>query len=244
MPKFFSVLTLVVIIAASLAFVLVKTAAISEEDNWFNRNYRQDFASILILRKVFALNLDGDAKTDYLGDRRSKIIVEVDEIVGSEFKLESLEAAAEEMEKLTGKSVVIIRSSKIVKTKSAYSQDDMVEIYDTYKIQKISADKAIFYLVSVPRNEDDKGLVGRTIKEDGAVIFANAIADLGRENIVEIEASTILHEFGHLLGLPHLEGADCIMNETLEVGRRKQKISTGFCEEELQLLENIKLDIN
>ena len=234
---------MIVFIAVSLSFVLVKSAALGEMDNWFNGNYRQIFASSPFLRKVFALNFDGDAKTDYLSAKRNQIVVEVDAISGYEFRAESLEIVAEGIEKLTGKEVVIVRSSVITDGKSIYSQDDLVEIYDQYKIHNTTADKAVFYLVYVPRSKDDGKIVGNTIMEGGAAIFAGGIADLGNANIVEIEASTILHEFGHLLGLPHLLGLDCIMNETLEVGGHSQKVSTEFCEEELQFLESIKASI-
>jgi len=244
MLKYLSVVILIVIISISLAFTLVKTASLGEMDNWFNSNYRELLAGSPFLRKVFALNFDGDAKTDYLSSKRERIVVEVDEVLGYEFKAESLEIASEEIRELLGKEVNIIRSSQIPKDKLVYSHDDLARIYEKYKIRETSANEAVFYIIYVPRNDGDEGLVGETIMEDGAVIYAEAITGLGTENIVEIEASTILHEFGHLLGLPHVEAEHCIMNETLEVGGRKQNIATEFCAEELRLLESIKLDIN
>ena len=244
MKKLLGVLILLLFILMSLGFVLIKTASLGSPDNWFNQNYRSEIAQNLILRQIFGLNQDGDAKADYLSDKRSKIVVEVDTLSGYDFSLRALEITESKMERLTGKEVTIVKSSVIPDAKLSYSSEDLTILYDRYKIHKTTSDTAVFYLIYATRSAEDESIVGNTMNYDGAVIFAEGIAALGDTNVTEIEASTILHEFGHLLGLPHLQGADCIMNETLEVGRRTQKVSTEFCGEELQMLENIKLIIN
>ena len=58
-----------------------------------------------------------------------------------------------------------------------------------------------------------------------------------------IEQSTIMHEWGHLLGLDHINQEDCIMNERVEVyeNRRFQgsNIPTTYCAEELYQLHQL-----
>lgn len=238
MLKFLSVLILVTAIAASLAFILIKTASLGSLDNWFNLNYRSEVAEIPLLRQILGLNLDGDAKTDYLSRERDNIVVEVDTVAGLAFSPRTLEIAEAKMEQITGKQVTFIESSQI--PEPAADDFELRQLYDTYKIHKATDVTAVFYLLYAVRNKNRPGVVGETLQEDGAVLFAEDIINLKSNNLAEIEASTILHEFGHQLGLPHVSVKNCIMNETLEVGGRLERISTEFCEEELELINQIK----
>ncbi|MFA6043059.1 MAG: hypothetical protein WCV85_00080 [Patescibacteria group bacterium] len=86
--------------------------------------------------------------------------------------------------------------------------------------------------------------IGMTVREDGTVLFLDAIADLARNDPSTTNAyilSTLLHEFGHQLGLENITSADCIMAASVEeptpLEGRRIATPTEYCQQELQLIE-------
>jgi hypothetical protein len=98
-------------------------------------------------------------------------------------------------------------------------------------------------LVYVPESQSAPTNAGAVLTSDTIFLFTHTIANLSdRENIRQrIEQSTIMHEWGHLLGLEHLNETGCIMSEKVEVYPNRQfqgsNIPTAYCAEELYQLK-------
>jgi hypothetical protein len=94
------------------------------------------------------------------------------------------------------------------------------------------------------------GYVGLTVNKDTIFLFKATMYDLNnnKEVVKLIERSTIMHEWGHLLGMEHVDDPDCIMSEAVEVyeNRRFQEtnIPTSYCSEELFELDLMRRKFN
>ena len=86
---------------------------------------------------------------------------------------------------------------------------------------------------------------GQAINPTDMVIFTQTINSLSERPHIRamLEQSTLMHEWGHLLGLNHVPDEACIMNERVEVyGNRRfqgNNLPTTFCPEELEQLKHL-----
>ena len=100
-------------------------------------------------------------------------------------------------------------------------------------------------LLYVPQSATLPTNAGAVLSPDAIFIFTQTINQLSETDLVraKIEQSTIMHEWGHLLGLDHINQANCLMNERVEVfgNRRFQIINlpTQYCPEELYQLRHL-----
>lgn len=99
-----------------------------------------------------------------------------------------------------------------------------------------SGDLNLIYAGSYSEKESSVGLV---IHRDTIFIFKDAIDVLSERGYVKnvLEKTTIMHEWGHLLGLDHISNSDCIMDESVEVYDTPpigKNLPTEYCWEELQ----------
>lgn len=240
MKKTLSLIGLLVVILATGVFLIFRIGSLGEEDNWFNRNFREKLISYPLFRQIFELHNDGDGRFDYLSPQRGKLVVEVDSIDGLSLAAEEKDSIRKKLSQITGKTVEIVESSRIPSSGGLYSDEELLKLASTYQIYHPSREQAVFYLLLAERSREDETLVGETIGENGAVLYLQAIKDIRPRHRRQAIISTVLHEFGHQLGLPHNDQQDCIMNPVFEVGGWFEEITTEFCDLELRQIENIR----
>ena len=244
MKKMLSTVLLVLIVIGTFSFAAIKAASLGEDDNWFNANLRAKFSRSSFLRSFFALNNPGDAAFDYLVDRKQRVIIEVDAQQGLEFSMETLAEVERQIAEITGKIVEIRLSSVVASANRSFNDSELRQLMDNYRTASSVKSQSVFYVLLVNRYAEDPNQIGTTLGAEGSVIFADAIADLRAEKS-SLEVSTILHEFVHLLGIGHVDDEDCIMSVAIEVGGiRGRNVSTDFCPTELELIEEVKNNIN
>jgi predicted Zn-dependent protease len=235
---------LTVIILFTFGFAVAKAGSLGEDDNWFNANLRAKLSRSVLLRSGLSLNNPGDAAYDYLADRKQRVIIEVDVQQGLEFSTGTLAEVERQIMEITGKTVEIRLSSVVASANSSFNDSDLRQLKDNYHTVRPMKSQAVFYILLVNRYAEDPNQIGTTLGAEGSVVFADAITDLRTEKS-NLEVSTILHEFLHLLGIGHVDEEDCIMNAAIEVGGiRGRNVSTDFCPTELELINQTKDTIN
>lgn len=188
------------------------------------------------------LNEPGDARYYYSDPNTENILVKVVS-VNYEKANESVDAWLKEIISQTlGKNAVVGMLQNI-----GYPKTKFLTNADLNEIRKdsILLGTADLYLIYAGSYAEKETSVGVVIHRDTIFIFRDAIEALSERGYVKdvLEKTTIMHEWGHLLGLNHFESEDCIMNEMVEVYDRfplGKGIPTDYCREELQEIKRIR----
>ncbi|MBU2228867.1 hypothetical protein KJ810_00500 [Patescibacteria group bacterium] len=221
-----------------------------DEENWFNTHYRSKIAQYPLMRSLFYLHWDGDAKSDYLTSNRfSSLKIEIDRYEECLLTDEMFDAIEKGIEKVVQKpgGIAFEESNIFSLTKNEYTVEELLAIKETYKDKSSSRNEATIQLVCVNGYADDPSNIGLTLMEDGIGIFWQTIKELASNNPDSLEpyvVSTVLHEFGHQIGMGHIEDDECLMAAFVErPGNAKgalKKIPVFFCYEELKSVEQIR----
>src|SRR5581483_677174 len=111
---------------------------------------------------------------------------------------------ATKIEKVTNKKTEVIFDPPI-----AYQAQIDPASLDAIANQRIYFPKqgqAALFIMILSANSTDAHDIGLTYKEDGLIVYANTIKNLAPQNhqvLNDYVYSTLLHEFGHQLGLMH-----------------------------------------
>ncbi|MCL5666938.1 MAG: hypothetical protein M1383_04175 [Patescibacteria group bacterium] len=249
MKKFIVALLLICIIILSFGFTAIKLWSLGPEGNYFNSNLRLKFAKYPVARQILGLHFDGDARTDYLGPRFGKISVEVDSMQGLEIPYAVLKQMAEKIGQLTGKETSFFQSDDNLPYLPDLSEADVKSLAKQYRNESALGETASLYLLVASRRDESMKELGSSLEEYGMVIFYDSLQEFTRDNPATFNnylLSTILHEFGHQLGLPHNELDGCLMNENAEASHNArpspETVLVNFCPEELaEIKENARL---
>lgn len=244
MKKAASIIILLAVILFSFSFTYFKSQAIGPEDNYFNRHLRNKFAASPFLRQALGLHFDGDGKADYLGNRYQKISIEVDALDTINISFEALDILSKKIQSITGKQTSYIISDRNISYDPQLEEDELKKMADAHKNTVYPKGAAKIYLLYGSKDGQQGSLIGRTYQEYGIVIYGDTLADLTRRNhklLSNYEASTALHEFGHLLGFSHNSERGCLMNASADftdIGwQTPEEVVTDFCEYEKSMLQ-------
>lgn len=122
---------------------------------------------------------------------------------------------------------------------ASVSDAELNEILKTLPLKKSSTINIIY----LPQSQSAPTNAGQAINATTMLMFTQTISSLSERAHIRdlIEQSTLMHEWGHLLGLDHINQEACIMNERVEVygNRRFQgtNLPTAYCPEELYQLK-------
>ncbi len=248
MRKLYIVL-LILATLIGLSFLVIRYFANSSaQDNWFNNNWREKFARSTILRTVFNLRWDGDAKTDYLlNNTYTNILIEVDRQEDCSINPEVWDGVISEMKCVTKKTgeITVEESDTIPLARESYTSEQTRGMANRYRNNKTKGDTALLHIVCLNTYAEAPSNIGLTVYENGIVLFWNALKRVAGSNTIALNkfiSSTILHEFGHQLGVDHIEAPFCLMNAEVESPPldRPVYIQTTYCDEEIAAIEEIK----
>jgi hypothetical protein len=209
-------------------------------------SYRSRLAQFSLLRTIFYLHDDGDARADYLGDRYQQILLEINAMDGGEIRNEAISDLAGRMTAVTGKQVAIYYSTPIPRQETLTSAD-ITRLEREYRRAIVPVGSAYVHVLVLPQKTDESEVLGMTVREDGLVLFADTVERFAADSPATVpayEASTLLHEFGHQIGLDHNDEPDCLMNARAEQGGQPryaaQDVVTDFCPFEKQQITRLR----
>lgn len=185
-----------------------------------------------LLVRVINLNQPGDARNLYLSEGGS-LAVNIYFLEGHEPSLEVGGWVAGIIRDTIGRSVDLSIEQLEEGVNRIYSDDRLSKLRGEYSTSPSSSTPLnIFYLTKYELQESNIGL---TAHRDTIFIFSGALNELSEKETVQqdLERSTIMHEWGHLLGYDHVEDPTCVMSEKVEVEDRYNldfsQIPTEYC---------------
>jgi len=248
MKRFLIATLLCLVIVLSFVFVALKYVSTGPDNNSFNKNWRSKFAENPFLRRALSLHYDGDANSDYLGPRYSRILIEVDSMEGVSIPLAAIQELVKNISAVTGKNTGFIASDDHLVKPDLVDLRNFIMDNQDYSSGK---DRAVLHLVIVNSNEEDSSFLGKTINDDTVVLYYDMLSEVTSRNPELFKAyfqSTALHEFGHQLGLGHNKEEGCLMNEAVEeftiVRQDLDEVVSTFCDFELEQIQDIKSQYN
>ncbi|MFA5135663.1 MAG: hypothetical protein WC505_07825 [Patescibacteria group bacterium] len=249
MKKLATVVLIIMVLIMAFYSTVRLAANSTNEANWFNSSWRGAFSRIPLLRTIFLLHWDGDARANYLlSDPHTSLRIEIDAYDQCVFSDNILATVIEEIEKVTGKydAVTVTESDTIPLTNTRYTSKEIRGIKERYQTFKTEGSEAVLYVLCINEYDEAPTNIGHTVQEDGVVVFWEKISRLVKTNHALLEdyvASTILHEFGHQIGMKHVESPWCIMDEAIEAPPadvRLNYIPTSYCDEELEAVQKVR----
>lgn len=240
------VVFLFVVIALGYVFVLNSLKG-NDSSSLVNREFRPLLLRSVLTRQIFFLNKPGDARYEYVSRDNNKIVVEVDyqkDVNPNEEIKDWFEALF--IEVLNKEAEVVISEDNTIENLDSFSDNQLKKYEKVSRSPTLSENRTYLHILYVAASKETPSNTGLVLDEDSIFIFGNSIRELSERNsiLARIEQSTLNHEFGHLLGLEHVDRDDCVMSETVEVygNRRRQSenIPLDYCKESWERVREIR----
>lgn len=217
------------------------------EENLFNQRYRPYFLRSAIAREIFFLDRIGDARFEYFNTGKQVVLVEIDYQAGKEPNIDIEQWISGLIFHTLRKDVEIrISQEKKIPDRDGFSDKELIKLAKNTRNLGPDKDRSYLHLVYVSKSIEALTNTGLVLTAGDIFIFVDRIRELSNKDSIRsrIEQSTIKHEFGHLLGLEHVDSENCIMSERVEVYEKKrfqfENIPTDYCEETLDNLRRLR----
>ncbi|MFA6553364.1 MAG: matrixin family metalloprotease [Patescibacteria group bacterium] len=251
MKRTFTVFLVIFIIIVFGSLAIRYFANSAEQDNWFNREYRSRFSRYSFLRSVYNLHWDGDAAADYLlAGQYTNIKIVLNRYDECAITPADLEPVRLEIERVVQKpgQVTVVDGKLMTLILDGYDRAGIRTIAGKFHESKTAGDTAVLNIYCLNTYTEQPTNIGMTVNEDGVVIFYKTLQrDTGSATALTgtYLTSTILHEFGHQIGLDHGQDPTCLMADTVDMSplldsRFAVFTPVAFCESELQRIEEIR----
>lgn len=238
---------LLVVILVTFSFSFLRYQANNgQQDTWFNMHWRDRAAEHPLIRWILGLHQAGDGRSDYFHPERSegfpvRVFVDPAVMVPSG----SIEAALPEMVKLLGSGGFAIGTPfQLASSKDAYTSADFRSL--AAQASKVDSSQTPLDIFVLTKDSASTTQLGSTVREHGIVVFLGSIQELTQEVNAQdaLVTSTILHEFGHQVGLEHVDDQQCIMAAIVEqpvsTTWSPQTVPTRYCAGELGLVNALQ----
>lgn len=196
---------------------------------------------------LFNLNEPGDAKFLYSDLKYAELRVNL--VTGGEYRTDiKVGNWIEEMiaDTVMKKTNIEIVNELTIPLKSSYTDSDLNDIRE--KIYgKVVGSEPVLNIVYLSKYAEKPTSVGLVIHRDTIFIFSERLDELTEKGYIGqiLEKTTIMHEWGHLLGLDHINEKGCIMNELVEVSEdypSERDLPRKYCREELDAIKILNIN--
>lgn len=240
---------LLILIILSTYLILFYSFHWADPENTINVELRPIINRQKITKNLFKLNRVGDNVFTYTNPQHKQITVEVD--YQSDITLTpELDLWINNMINNTlGKKVeVIIDDKNQLTPKPSYTDQELFHLTSSQSHYKSTT--PYLHIIYLSNSSEVPTNAGRVVNQDTIFMFANVLNSLSNKDDINLmlEQSTLMHEYGHLLGIKHIDQENCIMSELVEVygSSRYQggNIPTEFCPETLYQLKKLTQQTN
>jgi hypothetical protein len=244
----FKTFVLLLIILACGAFIYVKVESLGSDQNSFNQHERYVLGKYPFLRTLLSLHKDGDARAEFL-QGSSSIVIDVSIAPGTVLDPDVINNFAAQVSKYTGSKTKVYYVDGVVPD-GMLGQNDLDKVMQRTK-RNFEPGSSILAVAYTDDFTSSDQAVGKTYQEYGIVISNQRLRDvtnLSPQSLPELQQSTLVHEFGHQLGLDHNTEGGCVMNAAVESPEVisvfvPPTIPTDFCTFELDQLQQIKASL-
>lgn len=211
----FKTFFLLVIILFSGIFVYLKMQSLGDENSSFNQTTRYRLGKFGFFRTTLGLHKDGDSRAEYLL-KDTSIIIEVVQPSGAKLSDGAMDAFAKKVSEYTGRNTRVVNTDTIAAGYLNEGQLAGIVRGNRRHFDGGSSNLFVMYVDDFPGSDKN---VAKTYQDYGMVISHDRLVNLVREypsSLPDYQLSTLLHEFGHQIGMDHNTTNGCIMNEAVE----------------------------
>lgn len=245
MKQFLIVMFLFVIIFSTFLYIFFYIALnFSKPANGVNRLFRKPIIRSKLLKTAFRLKQLGDARFDYATNEQYDnlhIIPFISE--GFAYSGNSLSEAVSEM-------VRVVSPAKNIVLERTRTLSDIPEGIDDRMLNKILSDHpanfspanrtAVVQIFLLGHYIPKPTYLGYSKNAYAVFLFSDAMDDASstKQSRTDIETSTILHEFAHILGAEHIANKGCILDEKFESDSQfTSPVTTQYCKWDIEAIE-------
>jgi predicted Zn-dependent protease len=231
-----TVLALVLVVSVLLTFSTIYLVKFSDT-SFVGEILKEYIIKKPQLVSLFNLQKPGDGRFSYLSKGNKKLGADIyllDSIVADDDINEWINDMILET---TGRQTTLsVNSLDEIEQKDEYSDDDLNQIIKLISENDSNGVLNIVYLLSY---KPEPEYLGITVNKNTIFIFKSGFQNLNEKESVlrKLEQSTIMHEWGHLLGLKHLKKEECIMSEKVHFYSDRElwtsEVPTQYCPESL-----------
>lgn len=230
---FFEILLVIALIVFIGLIVLVKF----NNKTVFGQIVKREVLHFPALVNLIGLNEPGDNKALYLlgDDSEIKVHIYYSENLAPDKKADLWIQAM--ISQTTDKKVNVERKNLDSELVANETGDTELTRLRSNLVPRFSGTPDL-YIVYLAKYKEMPTSVGVVLHRDTIFIFKSTLDSL-TENILErqkLEQSTLMHEWGHVLGLEHTSNPKCIMSERVDVYQEDawlHEIETTYCKETL-----------
>ncbi len=240
-------LELVVLVLLLGLGTLIYALHLAEPNNLIKNHLRPALLRRDWSRNLLFLNQPGDYRYAYAGSRVKEIVVEVDWLEGIEPN-HDYETWIEQMitESIKKEGKVVLAQSIGDEFKREYSYQELMALERKNRSSDLEKNLGYMHVLYLTRSTDEPTNAGMVLSDRAIFIFEDVINDLSERDDIRarVERSTLIHEWGHLLGLNHTTENNCVMSETVEVYGNRQfqfnNIPVTHCTDTIIELERLR----
>lgn len=229
-------------------FIYLKLQILGSPTSDFNQTTRYNLGKYPIMRSILGMHSYGDARYDFLGGT-SPITIEAVKAQNTSWDEQALTNFAQDVQTYTGRKTMLFDSETI--QAGTLSQSDLATISQGSRHHLLPGQPNIFVIYAEDFTGSDQA-IATTYKEFAIVLSDKRLKDVTSafpDAYPQYLESTLLHEFGHQVGLEHNDQPGCIMNATAENPTVQEEFNgnytpTKFCDYELNQLKDIKAKAN